>query len=113
MLELLNEWGGVVGLVMGVLRPSFGSYRVCRNINGPKERSFAVKANLRFTPALLGLMLGLLFGLRYVLPPPHNNHWPGLLSVLGLLVALVVVIPILNRRRAQIRAEESQVSVGK
>ena len=105
MLDFLNEWGGVVGAVIGVAGGAYGSYCSIKNTNGPKERAFMVKVgwwNLIF----LAVLLGLIFGMGYALPQPYKL-W-AFLPMLLIVPALVIGIPIVNQRQAQIRAEESQ-----
>ena len=104
MLEFSNEWGGVVGILGGALGGAFAIYRSIRNTAGPKERAFMGKAALW----IWLVMLGLAIGLGYALGPSYSLWIIGLM-----LLVLVIGIPICSRRQTQIRAEESQESLGK
>jgi hypothetical protein len=109
ILEFFNEWGGVggslVGSLLGLLGGAFGTWCSIRGTNGPKERAFVVKASV-WTWIFLAVLLGLIFGLRYVLPGPYKPWAP--LLILLIVPVLVIGIPTWNRRQAQIRAEEAQ-----
>ena len=109
--EFFSEWGGVVGAVvgslLGLLGGAFGIWCSIRGTNGPKERAFVVKASV-WTWIFLAVLLGLIFGLRYVLPGPYMPWTP--LLVLLIVPVLVFGIPTWNRRQAQIRAEEAQAA---
>ncbi len=108
MWEFFSEWGGYVGVLIGVLAPNFGAYWSKKNTVGPKERALMVKFNLLIVPIYTVALLGLAVGLEHVLPPPYNRSSLLLVAVLILLPALVISTVIYNRRLAQIRAEESQ-----
>jgi hypothetical protein len=102
--DFFNNWGGYVGALIGVLGGAFGAYCSIRNTDGPRERAYMVKAAI-WTFVFTFAVLGLIFGLHYVLPRPYK-----LLSFLPMLLmipALLIGIPMCNRRQAQIRTEEA------
>lgn len=88
--------GGVVGGVVGLAGGIAGTYFSIRNTRGRRERAFMGRAAAVTWAAILAFLIGLL-----LLPPPYN----ALLWVpYGL--ALAFGIRWMNRRQAQIRAEE-------
>lgn len=107
--ELFSNWGGVVGTLLGLLGGAFGTWCSIRNTSGPKERALMVKAAVWMWVLLIAL-LGLFFGLQNFLPGIHK-----LWSIAGIVLsvpALIFGINYLNRRQAQIRAEESPHAAG-
>lgn len=103
ILAIFDNWGAAVGSLLGLLGGAFGTWCSIGNTNGPKERAYTVKVAV-WTWAFIAVLLGLLFGLGSVLPPPYKS-WTPLLVVL-IVPVLVIGIPKCNRRQAQIRAEE-------
>lgn len=60
ILAVFENWGAVVGPILGFLGGAFGTYCSIRNTNGPKERAFMVKSAVwtwLFVAVLLGLVL--------------------------------------------------------
>jgi len=107
--EFLNEWGAVVGPLIGVLCGAFGTYCSIRNANGPKERAFMVKVAV-WAWVGFAVLMGLFFGLGFALPQPYKL-WAFLL-LLFILPALFIGIPACNKRLVQIRAEEARATQG-
>jgi hypothetical protein len=105
--EFFSEWGGHVGVLIGVLGPNFGAYWSKRNTVGPKERALVVKYNLLIVPISTVALLGLAVGLEHVLPAPYNHRWSLLLVAVLLLVAALVISTMMYNREAKIQAEDS------
>jgi hypothetical protein len=113
MLDFFNEWGAVIGVLVGVLTPNFAVYFRAKNTVGPKERALIVKWNLLIVPIFTVALLGLAIGLGYVVPPAHKKL-PLLLAVFLILLPFLWCTTVMyDREEAQIRAEESQQSLGK
>jgi hypothetical protein len=102
--DFFSNWGGVIGSLGGVLGGVFGTYCSIRNTSGPRERAFMVKAAI-WTWVFIAVVLGSMFGARYVLPDHYNLL--AFLPMLLMVPALFIGIPMCNRRQAQIRAEEA------
>ena len=108
MWDFFSEWGGYVGVLIGVLGPNFGNYWSKKNTVGPKERALIVKFNLLIVPIYTVGLLGLAVGLEQILPPPYNRSSLLLVAFLIIGPCLVISTVICNRRLPQIRAEDSQ-----
>ncbi len=103
--EFLNEWGGYLGALIGVLGGAFGTWNSIRGTNGPIERAFMVKAAV-WSWIFVFAVLGSMFGLGYVLPQSYKLC--AFLPMLLLVPVLLIGIPMCNRRQAQIRAKEAR-----
>ncbi len=90
--------GGIIGGLVGVAGGIVGTYFSIKNTNGPRERSFMIKAGVVCWIAIL-VFLGLLLAL----PDPYRWFmWIpyGILLPLGIIYG--------NRKQQAIRQEESQ-----
>ncbi|MBN1816277.1 MAG: hypothetical protein JW828_02890 [Sedimentisphaerales bacterium] len=100
--ELAGWIGGIAGVVIGFAGGIIGTYFGIRNTNGPRERSFMVKAAVVCWVAILGFLALLL-----ALPNPYRWFtWIpySILLPLGILYG--------NRRQQAIRQQESQNQQG-
>ena len=104
MWEFLNEWGGHLGVLIGVLGPNFMKYWRNKNTVGPKERALMVKYNLLIVPVFTVAVLGLSAGLKHV----YNRSLLLLVALLIIGPFLVITTVIDSRRLPQIQAEDSQ-----
>ena len=90
--------GGIAGCVIGIAGGIIGTYFSIKNTNGPRERSFTIKA------AIIWWMGGITFlVLLFALPNPYRWFvWIpyGVLFPLGITFG--------NQRQQAIRQEESQ-----
>ena len=89
--------GGIAGGVIGLAGGLVGTWFSIKNTNGPKERSFMIKAAVVCWIAIL-LFIGLLLGL----PDPYR--WLMWIPY-GILLPLGIVY--CNRRQQVIRQQES------
>lgn len=89
--------GGLIGGVLGFMGGIFGTYRSIKNTNGPKEKSFMIKASII---AWIGIILFLF--LMFLLPNPYRFY-------LWIPYAIILPIAIIksNKIQAKIRQEES------
>ncbi len=94
---LMWVWiGTIMGGVLGV--SCIGTYSRIKNTNGPRERSFMVKAVVVLWIAVLVFL-----ALFFVLPNPYRwNIW----IPYGILLPVGIIF--INRKQQTIRQEESQ-----
>lgn len=90
--------GAIVGCILGLAGGIIGTYFSIKNTNGPKERSFMIKAS-----AVVWIALGLLMVLLFLLPNPYR--W---LMWIPYAVLLPIGIIYGNKRQNQIRLDESK-----
>ena len=90
--------GGITGSVLGITGGIIGTYFSIKNTNGPRERSFMVKAAIVCWIAAL-VFLALLF----MLPNPYR--WFMWIPY-GILLPVGIIFG--NRKQQEIRQEESQ-----
>ena len=90
--------GGIVGGVIGFAGGMVGTYFSIKNTNGPRERSFMVKASVITWIAII-----LFLGLMFVLPNPYRY-------LLWIPYAILLPLGIVygNRTQQRIRKEETQ-----
>jgi uncharacterized membrane protein YhaH (DUF805 family) len=109
--DFLNEWGGylgsVLGILFGVIVPNLLAYQRSRNTCGPKERACLWKVNVLTVPTVTVVLFGLALGLKYVVPPQYK-HSPLIVAVLILLPYLWISTRMCDRRLATLRAEDVQ-----
>jgi len=90
--------GAIAGGLLGLLGGAIGTYFSIKNTNGPRERTFMIKAGIGVWVCVL-LFAGLLFALpspyRYLLWIPY-----GILLPVGIIY--------LNRTQQRIRQEQAQ-----
>ena len=95
-----SQWGiigGVLGGVLGCIGGLVGTYFSIKNTNGPKEKSFMIKACII---GWSGIILFLV--LMFLLPGPYRFY---LWIPYGPILAIAIIKG--NRIQAEIRQEEA------
>lgn len=90
--------GGIIGSIGGLVGGIFGTYCSIKNTNGPRERSFMMKASVITWIACI-LFLAALF----LLPSPYRWFMWGPYAIL-----LPLGIRYMNGKQQKIKQEESQ-----
>lgn len=96
--EIAGLVGGIVGCIGGFAGGMFGTYCSIKNTNGPREKSFMVKASIVCWAAIL-FFLAVLFTL------PTPCRW---LVWIPYPLLMFIGIKYLNGNQQRIRQEESQ-----
>jgi phosphotransferase system glucose/maltose/N-acetylglucosamine-specific IIC component len=89
--------GGLIGGILGLLAGIFGTYCSIKNTNGPKEKSFMIKASI-----IAWIGIALFLALMFLLPKPYRFY-------LWIPYAIILPIAIIkgNKIQAKTRQEES------
>jgi hypothetical protein len=90
--------GAIVGCILGLAGGIIGTYFSIKNTNGPKERTFMIKAS-----AVVWIAVGILMALLFLLPNPYR--W---LMWIPYAILLPTGIIYGNKRQKQIRLDESK-----
>jgi Ca2+/Na+ antiporter len=90
--------GGLVGSIIGLAGGIIGTYFSIKNTNGPRERSFTIKASIVCWIAIL-----LFLALFLILPNPYK--W---FMWIPYAILLPLGIMYWNKTQQRIRQEESQ-----
>ena len=90
--------GGIAGIVMGLVGGIIGTRCSIKNTNGPRERSFMVKA-----AAVVWIAIVIFLGLLIALPSPYRWFMWIPYSIL-----LPLGITFGNRKQQAIRQEEAR-----
>ena len=90
--------GGIVGGALGLMGGIFGTYCSIKNTNGPKEKTFMIKASII---TWIGIILFL--ALMFLLPNPYRFY---------LWIPYGIVLPIAiikgNKIQQKIKKEEAE-----
>lgn len=90
--------GAIIGCIIGFAGGVIGTYFSIKNTKGPKERAFMVKASV-----VVWIAIGVFLAMLLLLPNPYR--WFMWIPY-GILLPLGIIF--LNKRLAQIRAEDSK-----
>ena len=96
--KTLGWAGAVLGGLLGIIGGVIGTYFSVRNTNGPRERAFVIRASILCWVGVCAFVAGM-----WLAPAPYKF---GLVPIY--LVALLAGIRRLNKRQAELRAEDSQ-----
>ena len=96
--EMAGWAGAIAGSVIGLMGGIIGTYFGIKNTNGPRERSFMIKASVACWVAVMAFL-----GLMFCLPGPYRQF---LWIPYGVLLALGV--RYMNRQQQILRQQESQ-----
>jgi cell division protein FtsW (lipid II flippase) len=90
--------GALIGCIIGLAGGIIGTYFSIRNTKGPRERTFMIKASV-----VGWIVIGVFLAMLLLLPSPYR--WFMWIPY-GILLPFGIIF--LNKRLAQIRAEESK-----
>lgn len=93
--------GAIVGSILGLAGGIIGTYFSIKNTNGPKERTFMIKASV-----VAWIAMGIFLALLFLLPNPYR--W---LVWIPYTIFLPIGIIYGNKRQTKIRMEESKTAV--